>query len=551
MSRLSLPFLTSLFTLSDIVKIRCQAAAKASRLHASDHVFVAAMQGAGSAIIDGRRRRLVKGSCFLLPPDTLFDVSADEGPELKLMWLIFRAVPVERSPSGETNEANEANEANQDALRIFPYEELDAQPFGRIAGRLDELYRHRGATEELAHFKQHIRFQELLYELCQGGESSGAQLQSREAVRRSIDGLHRLDVSDISVEALAKQANIGTRQYSHLFKQLTGKSPVDYITELKLNHAKKQLLTSNDSLQQIAQSAGFKDVYYFSRRFKQMVGQSPKQYVGHARKGLRIVALYYANVLLSAGVKPVAANLTWWGGSTFLKDMEEGSVDIGCEPSVEAVTKLEPDLILMNDANLSAYPAMSKIAPTLLLPYEGSRSIFDDVRLIGQLINRPRAADELESRFERRAAEVRERLAGVLSGSSTAAIVRFDSQGRQFSVFGDNYGRGGWPIYRGLRLGVPEPVQRQAIDSGRQIVQGLPLEQLPVYAAGADYLFVSDEGEGIRYVQDHPIWRSLPAVAHGRAHVLSRADFSYFDPISIEGQLELLAQLLTERQPAS
>ncbi len=542
MSRLSLPFRTSLFTLSDIVDIRCEATAKANRLHAPEHVFVAVRQGAGSAVIDGRRRRLVKGSCFLLPPDTLFDVSADEGSELKLTWLIFRAVSVEGSPSNEENEA---------APLLFPYEELDAQPFGRIAGRLDELYRHKGETEELAHFKQHIRFQELLYELCRGGTSTGGPLQSREAVRRSIDGLHRLDVSDVSVEALARQASIGARQYSHLFKQLTGKSPVDYITELKLNHAKKQLMTSNDSLQQIAQSSGFRDVYYFSRRFKQMVGQSPKQYVRHARKGMRIVALYYANVLLSAGVKPVAANLTWWGGSTFLKEMEEGIVDIGCEPSVEAVTKLEPDLILMNDANLADYPAMSKIAPTLLLPYEGGRSIFEDVRLIGQLINRPRAADELESRFERRAAEVRQRLAGAVNRASTAAIVRFDSRGRRFSVFGDNYGRGGWPIYRGLRLGVPESVQRQAINSGLQILQGLPLEQLPVYAGSADFLFVADEGEGIRYVQDHPVWRSLPAVAHGRAHVLSRADISFFDPISIEGQLELLARLLTERKPAS
>ncbi len=109
----------------------------------------------------------------------------------------------------------------------------------------------------------------------------------------------------------------------------------------------------------------------------------------------------------------------------------------------------------------------------------------------------------------------------------------------------------GWPIYRGLRFGIPEYVQRQAIDSGLQIVQNLPLEKLPLYAANADYLFVSDEGEGIRYVQDNPIWRSLPAVEQGRAYVLDRASFSYFDPISIEGQFELLAQLLTKGRTAS
>jgi len=542
MGRLSLPFSSYLFTLVDISQISCSSSDHPDRLHARTHVFVATLQGSGGAVIDGRRRRLTRASCFLLSPDTLFDVFSDNASELKLVWLSFRAAPVAEEEGGHTAAA---------PFDCPPYEELNAQPFAQIAGRLEELLRHRDEEEELARFKQHLRLQELLYELCRSSSDPGGQLQSREAVRRSIDRLHRLDLADMSVDALARQANIGARQYTHLFKQLTGKSPVDYMTELRLNQAKKQLLTSNESLQRIAQRAGFKDVYYFSRRFKQMVGQSPKQYVRNTREGMRIVALYYANVLLSIGVKPIGANLTWWGGSTFLQEMEQGIVDIGCEPSLEAVSRLEPDLILMNDANLSNYGAMSKIAPTVLLPYEGQRNIFEDVRLIGRLINRPHAADELESRFELRAAEVRERLSGIVGRQPVAAIVRFEREGREFSVFGDNYGRSGWPIYRGLRFGIPEYVQRQAIDSGLQIVQNLPLEKLPLYAANAEYLFVSDEGEGIRHVQDNPIWRSLPAVEQGRAYVLDRASFSFFDPISIEGQLELLAQLLTKGRTAS
>jgi len=166
------------------------------------------------------------------------------------------------------------------------------------------------------------------------------------------------------------------------------------------------------------------------------------------------------------------------------------------------------------------------------------------------LINKPHAAGELQSRFERRAAAVRDKLAGIVSRQTTAAMVGFEREGRRFSVFGDNYGRGGWPIYRGLKLGIPEPVQREAIDSGLQIVQSLPLDELPRYAGNADYLFVADEGEGIKYVENSPVWHSLSAVRQGRMHVLDKASFSYFDPISIEGQLELLAQLLMKRQPA-
>lgn len=544
MSRLSVPFRSHLFTLDNIADIRCADAGKPYRMCTRSYALVTGRQGSGCIYIDGRRHRFVRGSCFLLSPNTLLEVSADQGVQLELYVLAFHAQPVECS-----GVQGDAPAAGTDGLA--PIGELHAKPFGKIVGMLDGLYRHRSLQDEPAQFKQHLRLQELLYELYCSNYMPNDQAQSREAVRRSIDGLHRLDAAAVNVDVLARQANIGTRQYTHLFRQLTGQSPLDYITELRLNEAKKKLLTSNESLQQIAQSAGFKDVYYFSRRFKQLVGQSPRQYVRHRRQTLRIVALYYANVLLSIGVKPIGANLTWWGGSVFLEEMEKGIVDIGCEPSLEAITQLEPDLILMNNQHAVDYASLSKIAPTVLLPYEGGRNIYEDARLIGELINKPHAADELQLRFDRRAAAVREKLTGIVSRQATAVIVRFEGEGQRFSVFGDNYGRGGWPIYRGLQLGVPESVQRHAIDSGQQIVQNLPLAELPNFAGDADYIFVADEGEGIRYVEHHSIWRNLPPVRQGRVHILDRERFSYFDPISIEGQLELLVQLLAKRETAS
>ncbi|RXZ83772.1 helix-turn-helix domain-containing protein [Paenibacillaceae bacterium] len=537
MSRLSLPFRSFLFTLDNISEIAFDAAGKPDRLHTDTPVLMLAVQGRGTAVIDGRRHRLGKGSCFLLPPRTLLEASADTDSPLRVYWLAFQAAPVDAGANGE--------------LSFSSYGELNAQPIAKLAGMFDELYRVRSSRDELIQFRQHIRLQELLYELARSNYAQNDRHPSKEAVRRTIDGLHRLNAVAANVEDLAKQANIGKRQYTHLFKQLTGKSPVDYITDLRLNWAKKELLTSNESIQQIAQGAGFKDVYYFSRRFKQWVGQSPKQYVSHTRQGIRVVALYYANVLLSIGVKPIGANLTWWGGSAFLREQEQDIVDIGIEPSLEALSRLKPDLILINDYHNADYALLSQIAPTVMLPYEGGRSIYEDARLIGKLINKPQASEELQLRFERLAAEAREKLTGIVSRQATAAIVRFEQEGRRFTVFGDNYGRGGWPIYRGLRLGIPEPVRRCAIDSGLQIVQDLPIDELPTYAGSADYLFVADEGEGIEHVRNSPVWLSLPAVTQGRAHVLDQANFSYFDPISIEGQLGLLVQLLSERQKQS
>ncbi|GAA3406040.1 ABC transporter substrate-binding protein [Paenibacillus hodogayensis] len=259
----------------------------------------------------------------------------------------------------------------------------------------------------------------------------------------------------------------------------------------------------------------------------------------------RIVALYYHHMLLALDEKPVGANLAWWGGSPFLKQQESGIKDVGGPPSLEVVVGLQPDLIIMNSNNANDYEQFSKIAPSVLIPYDANRSAYDDAKLVAELIGKPQVADQLAARFEQKASAARKSLADTIGGGKKAAIVRADGKGDSFSVFGDNYGRGGWPIYRGLKFVVTDKM-KEAITSGKQIVQKLSLEQLSDYVGDADYLFLSDEGEGTEQLKASSVWKSLPAVKNGKVIELSKAQFFYFDPISIEGQLDVITQLLSK-----
>lgn len=66
-----------------------------------------------------------------------------------------------------------------------------------------------------------------------------------------------------------------------LFRSHFGKTPHDYLTELRIKAAKKLLSsrsTSNYSIAQISHMAGFHDVAYFSRIFKRTTGVSPGKY---------------------------------------------------------------------------------------------------------------------------------------------------------------------------------------------------------------------------------------------------------------------------------
>jgi len=257
----------------------------------------------------------------------------------------------------------------------------------------------------------------------------------------------------------------------------------------------------------------------------------------------RIVALYYHHIVLALGEKPVGANLTWWGGSPFLTDLETGIVDVGGPPSPEAVAALEPDLIIMNSQNDEDYDQFAKIAPSVLIPYDGNRSVYEDAVLVADLLGKPDAAKNLASDFEKKAEEARAKLAGTIKEGAKAAIVRIDDKAGQFSVFGDNYGRGGWSIYKGLNLQYPDKVKEAVVDSGKQIVQQLSFEQLQEFLKDADYIFVSNEGNGADAVKDSGIWKGLPAVKANRVIELDKQYF-YFDPISISSQLDLIVDHL-------
>lgn len=64
------------------------------------------------------------------------------------------------------------------------------------------------------------------------------------------------------------------------FKEITGKTPVEFLTEVRIRHACFLLNVYKDamSVSEVAEACGFLDDAYFSRRFKAIVGVSPRAY---------------------------------------------------------------------------------------------------------------------------------------------------------------------------------------------------------------------------------------------------------------------------------
>ena len=87
----------------------------------------------------------------------------------------------------------------------------------------------------------------------------------------------RID-DNISLNDLSTHFNYSTSRFSNLFRQKTGYAPIDYFIQMKMQKASQQLDFTDRSIKDIALSLGFDDPYYFSRRFRKVIGMSPAKY---------------------------------------------------------------------------------------------------------------------------------------------------------------------------------------------------------------------------------------------------------------------------------
>ena len=65
------------------------------------------------------------------------------------------------------------------------------------------------------------------------------------------------------------------------FKKFTGKTPTEFLTKIRIYHACYLIDAYKNtlSLAEIAEKCGYTDYVYFSRRFKHIMGISPREYM--------------------------------------------------------------------------------------------------------------------------------------------------------------------------------------------------------------------------------------------------------------------------------
>jgi AraC-like DNA-binding protein len=97
-------------------------------------------------------------------------------------------------------------------------------------------------------------------------------------VRTALDHIQNHFREKLTVDAVAAAVGLSASRLSHLVKQYTGRTVLQIVQQMRIQHARHLLERSSMSCTEIAYEVGFNDQSYFTKHFKRLTGTTPARY---------------------------------------------------------------------------------------------------------------------------------------------------------------------------------------------------------------------------------------------------------------------------------
>lgn len=262
-----------------------------SGLHCHDSIQINyIVHGSSLHSINNSSHDLVKGDIFVIPPYVPHNLTFKKDCDCEVIELEFLPEFVFGGTSSMEN-----IETIFDFAYIEPFlvSECDVRPRLNLTGKaqtdveamfssLLSEYTERKSSFLLAMKATVLSLLVYVSRLFQEdiSDSESRQLfdRHRVAISSAISYINENFTEDISIEKVSRVAMLSQSYFSYLFKNMTNKTFVEYLNELRIQEAMKLLKNTNKRVVDICFESGFKNVNHFNRTFKSYSGISPMQY---------------------------------------------------------------------------------------------------------------------------------------------------------------------------------------------------------------------------------------------------------------------------------
>ncbi len=232
-----------------------------------DHYLVhLVVSGKGTYKMGGETYTLETGDLFLVKPSQLNVYSADIDEPWEYCWVGF---------NGACASKFAAQLPFSDARPVHHAKDPE-----KLRHALEHIYESRGLESQN---ETEMTGYLYLFLAALMSETSASEPRntnsSSQYVLNAIKFIQFNYSHDISIDDVAKSVGVSRSHLYRVFMSNVGKSPIDYLTEYRINEACNLLKTSNLSIAEVAISVGFFDQFYFSRVFKKATGVPPSKFI--------------------------------------------------------------------------------------------------------------------------------------------------------------------------------------------------------------------------------------------------------------------------------
>lgn len=236
------------------------------------------------AVTDGVGSILEEGYAIFHEPNDIHAHISDRQVSNNMFVVSF----VSSSPAMDffKKKTFKLDKASKTLLSLFLEEAKRA--LGEVQG--DYLNRHYldfsqhefGSTQLMAAY-----LEEFMIKLIRNGEENSEPVQVNEhsrligkksTAKLIAEHLDKHIYSNLSLDELCTHFYMGKSQLSLIFREWSGKSPMQYYGELKIKEAKKLIRDGEFSVSEIAEKLCYSGIHSFSRAFKSATGFSPTAY---------------------------------------------------------------------------------------------------------------------------------------------------------------------------------------------------------------------------------------------------------------------------------
>lgn len=242
------------------------------------HLFIFVISGKAVFKFNNETFTIEKGDMLYIPKNTYYTAAADNYIEYYFIHISYTEnmnVSIsdeEASPALQYPWFNNFIKQEQYRLCTIDYK-------NNISDNFDRIMRHFAKCEEFFSLPDSASKLFLVYEIYKILTLSSNDINYSNYPKALTDILHYINQNyhePLSLSLLSKKFAFSESYIARLFKMQLNTTVSTYINNIRLEHASNYISNTNLSIAEIAELCGYNDIAYFSRKYKNKYGESPK-----------------------------------------------------------------------------------------------------------------------------------------------------------------------------------------------------------------------------------------------------------------------------------